>query len=340
MAAKLRRKLITFVLTVTLSLACLLTQLSIRKKQRLSQHLEKFAVGSNSPVCIARSQCCTVGFVSQRRNGLGNHLFFYAGVMYVAWLTGRKPFILSSSNLNKLDKAFHLDIAHMDNNAQCPVNEFIDNVVYAYNVDIESLSNVEANVSVWLRGYFCSWKYTKPIEGQLRRNLQFRSELTKFAATFLSANVPGGWKVSTFVRVGVHVRRGDFLSDWAVRAGFTVASKQYLNRAMAYFVKRYAQVQFIVASNDIDWCCNNINASYFDQTSVNITFSVRHSTEQDLALLASCDHAIMTTGTFGWWAAWLANGTTIYYKDFPRRGSRLWQVSTAADYFPQKWIGM
>ena len=59
----------------------------------------------------------------------------------------------------------------------------------------------------------------------------------------------------------------------------------------------------------------------FNKTNVNITFSVQHSAGQDLALLASCDHTVMATGTFSWWAAWLANGTTVYYANFPRRGS-------------------
>ena len=41
----------------------------------------------------------------------------------------------------------------------------------------------------------------------------------------------------------------------------------------------------------------------------------------DFVLLQSCDHVIMTVGTFGWWAAWLTSqrrGTVMYYKDpFP-----------------------
>ena len=321
-------------LVLLLSVAVLLVLLS-RDTKRLSNQLTRIHVGMNS----ARSECFTVVFAT-RINGLGNHLFYYAGVMYVAWLTGRKPFILSSSNVTKLDKAFDLDIARTDNGTQCSVEIFTHSVVYGYSGRMKSLVNVNGNVSVLLRGASCSWKYTKPIEDQLRRKLQFRREWTEFAETFISANVPRGWNASTLVRVGVHVRRGDFLGGWAVRMGFTVASKEYLERAMAYFVQRYRQVQFIVASNDVHWCRKNINASSFDQTTVNITFSVRHSTQQDLALLARCDHMIMTTGTFGWWAAWLANGTTIYYKNFPRRGTSLWPVSRTADYFPPTWIGM
>jgi len=260
--------------------------------------------------------------------------------MYTAWLTGRKPRILSSSKRAVLDKAFDLDIERQLDNKNCPVKTFNTNVVYGYNERIELLRNVKPNVSVLLLGNLFSWKYTQPIEDQLRRKLQFRRQLTEFAETFLSANVPRGWNVSTFVRVGVHVRRGDFLTDRAVRKGFTVASAEYLKEAMTYFVKGYAQVQFVVTSIDSDWCRNNINPSSFDQTRVNITFSVGHSAEEDLSLLAKCDHVVMTTGTFGWWAAWFANGTTVYYKEYTKHQSRMWRRSRAADYFPPTWIGM
>lgn len=260
--------------------------------------------------------------------------------MYTAWLTGRKPQILSSSKRTVLDKAFDLDIERQRDNKNCPVKTFNTNVVYGYNERIELLRNVKPNVSVLLLGNLFSWKYTQPIEDQLRRKLQFRRELTEFAETFLSANVPRGWNASTFVRVGVHVRRGDFLTDRAVRKGFTVASAEYLKEAMTYFVKGYAQVQFVVTSIDIDWCRNNINPSSFDQTRVNITFSVGHSAEEDLTLLAKCDHVVITTGTFGWWAAWFANGTTVYYKEYTKHQSRMWRRSRAADCFPPTWIGM
>jgi len=284
--------------------------------------------------------CFTVGFKSPPSNtGIGNHLFYYAAVMYTAWFTGRKPLILSSER-NKLDSIFNLDIVRLDNNALCPVKQFMQQVVYAYNDSIRFLNNVEINVSIWLRGPFCSWRFTQPIEQQLRDKLLFREKLKSFAESYLSTNVPTNWNASTFVRVGVHVRRGDFLGGWAVRKGFTVADKQYLKRAMMYFVYRYSRVQFIVTSNDIDWCRKNINPSLFSRTNVNITFSIRQTAQQDLVVLANCDHIVMTTGTYGWWAAWLANGTTIYYKNFPKHGSWLWKRSKTDDYFPPTWIGI
>jgi len=285
------------------------------------------------------SSCFTVGFKIPTTSGLGNHLFFYVAPMYVAWLTGRKPLILTPKR-TKLDRAFNLTIAHQKGNRQCPVRYFRHRYVYAYDDRVKDLLNVAANVSIQLAGAFFSWKYIQPIEDQLRSQLRFHRELAYFAKKFLSENVPHGWNDSAFVHVGVHVRRGDYLGRLGVGMGVLVASKQYLNRSMTYFVERFTRVQFVVASNDITWCQMNIKQSSFNQKRVNITFSIGHSAAQDLALLASCDHSIMSTGTYSWWAAWFANGTTIYYKNFARRGSNVYRRSLAADIFLPTWIGM
>jgi galactoside 2-L-fucosyltransferase 1/2 len=35
--------------------------------------------------------------------------------------------------------------------------------------------------------------------------------------------------------------------------------------------------------------------------------------------LSMCNHTIITVGSFGWWSAWLANGTTVYFKDVAKQ---------------------
>ena len=213
-------------------------------------------------------------------------------------------------------------------------------LVYAYNRRVRTLVDVPPTESILLVGSFASWRYTHPIANRLRRTLNFRRELVQFAAEFLSFNVPPDWTAFSFLRVGVHVRRGDFLRRRRIRKGFTAATSLYLRRALGYFVARFARIQFIVASNDIPWCRDHIRSSTWPRNRVNITFSEGHSDGEDLALLASCNHTVITVGTFSWWAAWLANGTTVYYADFPRRGSSLSNRSHIKEYYPPKWIGI
>ena len=65
-----------------------------------------------------------------------------------------------------------------------------------------------------------------------------------------------------------------------------------------------------------------------------------HKAAVDLAVLASCDHIIMSTGTYGWWAAWLTGGVVVYYKYPAREGSLYSKHFNGDDFFPPHWIPM
>jgi len=56
--------------------------------------------------------------------------------------------------------------------------------------------------------------------------------------------------------------------------------------------------------------------------------------------LSACNDVIMSTGTYGWWAGWLAAGKTVYYRRWPRRGSPLDAAFNRRDFFPSHWIAL
>ena len=270
--------------------------------------------------------------------GLGNYLFFYSAIVYVASITGRRPCISRRSRSTPLDAVFDHGLAQMDKKTRvCPQHKFTEKKFGVYDRRIASLVNTTRDKLLVLNGYFQSWKYVQPIAGRLRDQLRFRREVKEFVSKFLYKSVPLGWNGLKFVRVGVHVRRGDFIrwpNSWI---GYTAADEHYLRRAMNIFTQRFLRVQFVVTSDDIRWCQKHIKSN---SSGVNITFSVGHSAGEDLALLASCDHTVMTTGTFSWWAAWLANGITIYYANFPKRFSWLSIGMQLQDYYYPNWTGL
>jgi len=71
-----------------------------------------------------------------------------------------------------------------------------------------------------------------------------------------------------------------------------------------------------------------------------IVYSQGNTDEQDLAILSQCNHTIMTVGTYGWWAGYLAGGITVYYKNFPAEGSSFYRIFSKDDFFPPHWIGL
>jgi len=283
------------------------------------------------------------GFADGR--GLGNQkMFDLAVVIYVAELTGRRPGILKFSYQLALDEAFHLGIERFDN--LCPCYVFSESRSLRYDNRVEELAGNGSRadevrgMSIFMNGFFQSWKYTRSIERRLRQHFVFLPEIRQFVDDFIAASRPPGW-LANFVRVGVHVRRGDVVTKEKINFGYTTPGARYFAHAIRYFVDRFDRVQFIVVSNDIDWCRNNL--AEFAMTlrhRVNITYLSQHSRAKDFAVVASCEHVIMSTGTYGWWAGWLVRGTTIYYADWPRNGSTLYSMFTREDYFPPTWIGM
>ena len=180
-------------------------------------------------------------------------------------------------------------------------------------------------------GYLQSWKYFHNISHEVRNMLSFKPKFLLRAQQRLE-NINN--HSERIVTIGIHVRRGDFLWGMHQTMGYTIASMEYITRAMNFYRYKTGRTLFVVVSGDMKWCKDNINGS-------DVIYS--HSTEaiMDLAFLSLCDHIIITGGSFGWWAGWLSGGTVVYLKDFPRPGSVLEKLTynSKKEYYPPHWIG-
>ena len=115
-------------------------------------------------------------------------------------------------------------------------------------------------------------------------------------------------------------------------------------------MKHSERVHFIIVSDDQPWVTSSLKTLFpfgiFDQSgettivrgNVLVTQSYNRSAAVDFAILTMCDGLVLSTGSFGWWAAWLANKTTVYYAGWPRQNSRLARVTDLETYFPPDWI--
>ncbi len=101
--------------------------------------------------------------------------------------------------------------------------------------------------------------------------------------------------------VGIHIRRTDIMYQKVE------ASPAYIYAAMDFFRTRYSRTLFVIGSDDKQYCVENFG----NLTDVILT-SPSFSPAEDLAILSICQHTIVTAGTFGWWAAFLAGGDTLH----------------------------
>jgi len=189
----------------------------------------------------------------------------------------------------------------------------------------------ERNVSI--EGIFASYKYFQDLENELRIDLTFKPSILTTARKWLEKQTPEKWKGKEFVRVVIHVRRTDYNSRRHEQDGWPMPTADYFQRSMSYFTDCFERVQFVVLSDDPDWCRANI-------TGTDVVYSRGHSPIVDMAIASLCNHTIMTIGTYGWWLAWFANGITITQKHLPRIGSSLARRLYRADHYKPEWIGI
>ncbi len=274
---------------------------------------------------------------------LGNFMFNYASLLGIATRNHMDRVLPSGFSLKDI---FHISGRFADDIDSVMKShrtyEEHDRRACAYDPGTEKLNNVTTK----LLGYYQSWRYFQNVTEQLRREFTFRKEVLDVAEKFHESihiqewndrREPGS-KSQKYIKVGIHVRRGDFLYPVYRKMGHTVPGKEYFQKAMAYFTERYDAVQFVVCSDAIRWVTENLVLP--KNSTSRVAFSEGHKDYEDLAILALCDHTIMSVGSFGWWAGWLAGGTTFYYKNWPKENTTMAQKVDKKTYFPPEWVAL
>jgi len=108
------------------------------------------------------------------------------------------------------------------------------------------------------------------------------------------------------VWIGIHIRRTDF-----VDLKFS-SSDSYILNSIQYFTQRYTAAHFLIASDDKSYC-QNLLRDHANVTIIPGSFSLG----EDLVTLSLCEHTIITGGTFGWWAGFLAGGDVLHDVVYP-----------------------
>ena len=281
----------------------------------------------------------TIEFVG----GLGNQLFQYTALYGVAKANGLKPVISSQVKLTKMFpylKAKQVGEPHPG----AHWDKFRELKAMAFDGRTFSL-NFMKNIN--LLGFFQSWRYFDHVRADVRQQFTFPSDAVDQVQVVLREALAAANDKFFNDRdvdskppqlVGIHVRRGDLLNDDSIKKGYVTAAESYISVAMDYFIKKFTNVIFIVCTDDMEWSKKHVvrkgsNPVIFSPFSHNYPAI-------DLCLLSQCNHTIMTVGTFGWWAAWLAGGETVYYKKFPKPWSQVAEEFRQTDYFLPQWYGI
>lgn len=249
--------------------------------------------------------CPTDSIVTVESGGrLANQIFEYASVWAVSRKTNLKPFIPRCIH-NRMEGLFeYLSIPNLQQIDSCPFNRSTFMITRAYSISIAQ------NENLLMPKYTTHIRLVLEFYKDIRKEFVYRKDLQDRAQVVLHQARKRRPFYSNITFVGIHVRQTDYIKYLKNVYGGTPATKDYFYKAMKYFEEKYKTVVFVVTSDNIKWCLENLNVG----SQVFFT-SGRNSPELDLVILSLCNHTIIDYGTYGVWAAVYAGGETVFYNE-------------------------
>ena len=144
-------------------------------------------------------------------------------------------------------------------------------------------------------GWFQSEKYFQKIRPILLKEFQFKSPLSNKNQEMIN-------ELSSCNSVCVHVRRGDLTNphySW-----YSTCNEDYYKEGMKYIAERIENPVFYIFTNnhdDVEWIKHNYDfefpVKYVD---------LGNSGYDDMRLMYSCKHFVISKSTFSWWGSYMS----------------------------------
>ena len=233
-------------------------------------------------------------------HGLGNQMFQYAlkraltikkyqTTDFIDLYESHKQFMEGESfKLSSIFKNIKLNIINQDLGKLRIVEPIDKPGIYS-----PSILNLHENEIITLEGFWQTEKYFKDIRKDLLKQFKFtylERKLKHFGKQLSKSKTP---------TVALHIRRGDYLKLGCFN---NICTKQYYDNAINYMRKQLgSNVQFIVFSDDIEWCKKN----YPDFLYIEKEQFKNYQDWYDMYLMTKCQHNIIANSSFSWWGAWL-----------------------------------
>lgn len=103
--------------------------------------------------------------------------------------------------------------------------------------------------------------------------------------------------------ISIHIRRGDYLSEPHFRG---ICELDYYEKAIKTAYQHCSKkTHFVIFSNDIEWCKDNIAPLIEDGTITYVDWNTGMDSHKDIRLMSVCRINIIANSSFSWWAAYL-----------------------------------
>lgn len=133
----------------------------------------------------------------------------------------------------------------------------------------------------------------KSQEQELKNKIKVITPLSSSNTNFLN-------QIKSTNSVGVHIRRGDY-----VTLGLIACNIKYYEACINKMKNLEKDAVFFIFSDDIPWVKENLKVD-----APLVFVDNNNPSPEDMRLLYSCNHFIMSNSTFSWWGAFLGNCPT------------------------------
>ena len=252
------------------------------------------------------------------QGGLGNQMFEYAFGRFVQEMTNQRMILDISDFAYDENRNYSLNHFVLGENVEiddsgkfnkkydqrenklihfgvrvCPqilyMIKTIKNVYIWDYVRFKKVHIKNTNKDIYLHGYWQGYDYFESIIAIIQNEFEVKEQINP-------ENLELYKQITETESVCVHIRRGDFL----------LASNKLYNCSNAYFIngmreleKNNSQLKFFIFSDDIEDVKKN-----FDFEGRNVVFVEKNNPDyEELRLMYSCNHFIISNSTFSWWAA-------------------------------------
>jgi hypothetical protein len=254
--------------------------------------------------------------------GLGNQMFQFAMGYSLSARTGI-PVVYSSTfseypyRPKTIDQIFNVDLDWCDSDVltKCmgivPSSPFSrralgkiatilhrqisSNLVFDLLLGYQSLNIIDPERDYYIHGYWQSERYFQDYVHLIREKFAFRQvrDLIELSPGIQSYDV----------KVGVHLRRGDYITNPKAALKMGLPTPEYYIDGLHRFRHKFCNSKIFVFSDDIEWA-RNFLSPYFND----IWFSDLSdgNASSDMQMLSQCDHFLLSNSTFGWWSAYLS----------------------------------
>lgn len=160
-----------------------------------------------------------------------------------------------------------------------------------YNFD-KKYYNIKDNM--YVSGWFQHGEYFENVRDDLLREFTLKQEF----------KIPDELDIilKRFQVVSLHIRRGDYVSNLAVKKVMCYCGKEYYQRAIRYMNERLENIFLFIFTNDEEWVQRRLK---LDLPYRVISNHYHLSDIQEMILMSKCKHNIIANSTFSWWGAWL-----------------------------------